>query len=265
MVRIKKYDGTVVEFDMQRIKDTLERLNTDEKLKTRILDNLHKKIKEGMTTGQIYKIVFGMLKQKQRRVASKYSLKKAITELGPKGYNFEDFICRILAERGYTTKVRQTLNGEVITHEMDVVAYKNGEHVAVECKFHQNEHTYSPIQTALYVYARFLDIMEGYKKGKEKNQINKIMIATNTRFSPDARLYSKSKNMELLSWDYPVDGGIRNIVDKKSLYPITVLTKLSKHEKQMLLKKGIILVKDIKEKDVKPIVMKEIEELLREA
>ena len=37
MVRIKKYDGTVVEFDMQRIKDTLERLNTDEKLKTRIL------------------------------------------------------------------------------------------------------------------------------------------------------------------------------------------------------------------------------------
>ena len=265
MVKIKKYDGTLAEFDINRVKDTLERINTREEIKNKILENLAKKVKEKMTTGQIYKLVFTMLKKSQRKVASKYSLKKAIADLGPKGYNFEDFLCRLLTEKGYKTQIRKVLNGEVITHEIDILAARENETTAIECKFHQNPHTYSPIQTALYVYARFLDVVEGYNKGTEKTKLDKIMIATNTRFSKDAITYSDSKGIELLSWDYPKGKGIKDIVDEKGIYPITVLTTLSKHEKTMLLKKGLVLVKDLTQKHVKSRVMNEINELLGEA
>jgi hypothetical protein len=236
------------------------------------LSAVNAKVKEGMTTSEIYNIVFTVLKKEQHVVASKYSLKKAIVDLGPAGFNFEDFACRILQEKGYNTELRQLLNGEVITHETDIIATNKTAAntgtpyvcMAVECKFHIQPWTYCPIQTALYVYARFLDIQEGYKLGREKRKITNMMIITNTRFSSEVIRYAQSKGISLVSWDYPQGQSIKDIVDTKGLYPITVLTTLAKHEKAMLMKKGVLLVKDINEKDVKPVVMKEVSEFLEE-
>ncbi|MFH2020582.1 MAG: ATP cone domain-containing protein [archaeon] len=271
MVMIKKNDGTLAEFDIGKVKQTLERLDTNSKVVNDALKAVKAKVREGMTTREIYNIVFNILKKEQHVVASKYSLKNAIVDLGPKGFNFEDFTCRILQEKGYDTEIRQLLNGEVITHETDVIATKKTTAntgtpyvcMAVECKFHSQPWTYCPIQTALYVYARFLDIQEGYELGREKRKVTTMMIATNTRFSSEVIRYAQSKDILLISWDYPKGQGIKDIVDKKGLYPITVLTTLSKHEKTMLMKKGILLVKDINEKDVKPAVMKEVSEFLK--
>jgi hypothetical protein len=51
--------------------------------------------------------------------------------------------------------------------------------------------------------------------------------------------------MQLLSWDYPFNNSLKDWVDRSGLYPLTCLTSLARSEKEWLLAKGYVLVKDI--------------------
>ena len=51
--------------------------------------------------------------------------------------------------------------------------------------------------------------------------------------------------MQLLGWDYPVNNSLKDWVDRTGLYPLTCLTSLTRSEKEWLLLKGHVLVKDI--------------------
>ena len=52
-------------------------------------------------------------------------------------------------------------------------------------------------------------------------------------------------DLTLLSWDYPINNGIKKNIDKYGLYPITTLTTLTKKEKTYLIEKDVILVKEL--------------------
>ena len=49
----------------------------------------------------------------------------------------------------------------------------------------------------------------------------------------------------MLSWDYPPQNGLREIIDRIKIYPITCLTTLTINEKEKLLAANIITVKDL--------------------
>lgn len=51
--------------------------------------------------------------------------------------------------------------------------------------------------------------------------------------------------LTLVSWDYPDKGGIRDMIDRLRLFPITCLTTLTAEEKSILLKKDIVLVSEL--------------------
>ena len=51
--------------------------------------------------------------------------------------------------------------------------------------------------------------------------------------------------MQLLGWDYPAHNSLKDWVDRTGLYPLTCLTSLTRSEKEWLLSKGYVLVKDI--------------------
>lgn len=70
-------------------------------------------------------------------------------------------------------------------------------------------------------------------------------IITNTRFSADAVRYGICQHLNLISWDFPERGNLRDQIDALGLYPITCLTLLSKDEKLKLLDKSIILCRDL--------------------
>tara|TARA_R110002049_G_scaffold127035_1_gene283415 strand:- start:3115 stop:3480 length:366 start_codon:yes stop_codon:yes gene_type:complete len=70
-------------------------------------------------------------------------------------------------------------------------------------------------------------------------------LVTNTRFTIDAINYGNCIGLTLLSWDYPKNNGMKANIDAYGLYPITVLTTLTKKEKNQLIAKKIILVKDL--------------------
>ena len=120
-----------------------------------ILVKLEAKLYDGITTEEIYRRVRALLNE---RSAIRFGLKKAILALGPEGRNFETLICHLFQAMGYEAKVRQTVQGRCITHEIDVIMEKDGKRYMAECKFHNSLSLKCAVQTALYTYGRFLDV-----------------------------------------------------------------------------------------------------------
>jgi len=51
--------------------------------------------------------------------------------------------------------------------------------------------------------------------------------------------------LKLVSWDYPQGNSLKDRIDKSGFHPITSLKTLMKKEKEELLKKGIVLCREI--------------------
>ena len=65
-------------------------------------------------------------------------------------------------------------------------------------------------------------------------------LVTNTRFSQEAIEYATCMNLKLLSWNYPEAQGLKVLVERTQIHPITCLASLTKKEKQLLLNNKII-------------------------
>ena len=183
-----------------------------------------------------------MLKKQKSVFASKYKLKKAIYELGPTGFPFERFIAAILEHSGYKTRVGEIMQGICVTHEIDVIAEKNGTMTIIECKFHSEEGRNCNVKIPLYIHSRYNDVKAHWeKKKKETKTLDPGWVATNTRFTTDAIAYGKCSGLYLLSWDYPENDGLKDRIDRLGLYPITVSTLLSNREKQFLISRDLVL------------------------
>ncbi|HLS29572.1 MAG TPA: ATP cone domain-containing protein [Flavobacteriaceae bacterium] len=245
-IHIEKYNGNVEPFQVEKLKNSLRRSKASESEIDKIVKNIMPTLYEGITSKEIYKKAFSLLKKYNRTSASKYSLKRAILDLGPTGYPFERLISALLRHKGFQTKVGVILQGECVTHEVDVLAKKDGNTYTVECKFHSDPKAASNVRVPLYINSRFLDIQEYWNKDPEKaSRLKQGWLVTNTRFTLDAITYSDCVGLQLLSWDYPENNGIKHNVDAYTLYPITTLTTLTKHEKHQLIKKDIVLTREL--------------------
>ncbi len=247
IVYIKKYSGELEEFSYKKLRNSLQKSSADDTVINLIIKEISPQLFDGITTKEIYKKAFRLLKKSNRISASKYSLKRAIFDLGPTGYPFERLVGALLKQRGYKTQVSVILQGESnITHEIDVLAEKEGNTYTIECKFHGNAKTVSSVIVPLYINSRFIDVQKKWNSSPNKTSFLKQgWIVTNTRFTEDAINYGKSAGLVLLSWNYPINNGISKNIDKYGLYPITTLTSLTKREKTVLIEKNIILTQDI--------------------
>ena len=79
-------------------------------------------------------------------------------ELGPSGFPFEKFVAAIIKEEGYQTEVGVIVQGACVTHEVDVVATTDHQHIMVECKYHNQQGRVNDVKIPLYIQSRFLDI-----------------------------------------------------------------------------------------------------------
>ncbi len=245
-IAIKKFNGEIEAFNVEKLKTSLRRSKASESEIDEITENILPTLYDGMSSKEIYKKAFALLKKHNRTSASKYSLKRAILDLGPTGYPFERLISSLLRQKGFQTKVGVILQGECVTHEVDVLAEKDGNTYAVECKFHSDPKAVSNVKVPLYINSRFLDIQKFWNKDPANaSHLKQGWLVTNTRFSLDAINYSKCVGLHLLSWDYPENNGIKHNVDQFALYPITTLTTLTKYEKDVLIENDIILTKEL--------------------
>lgn len=247
-VKVKKHSGKLEAFDINKLIHSLRRSNADESLIQDISQKVMDQVEEGMTTKIIYQMAFKLLKSRSRVSASKYMLKKALMELGPSGFPFEKFVGKILASEGFKTEVGVIVQGNCVSHEVDVIAEKGDNHYMIECKYHSDQGRFCNVKIPLYIQSRFLDVKKQWERQQgHEAKFHQGGLYTNTRFTTDAIQYGTCVGLMLVSWDYPRQNGLKDRIDKAGLHPLTALTTLTKAEKTQLLDKGIVLCKELHE------------------
>jgi hypothetical protein len=245
-IKIVKNSGEVVDFSLNKLRQSLDRTGADKVTIENILNTVSLELYQGISTKEIYNRAFSLLKKKKSHLASKYKLKKAIYELGPTGFPFERFISAVLKYSGYKVLVNEILQGKCVSHEIDVVAHKNGNTKIIECKFHGDPGLKCNVKIPLYIHSRYNDVKEFWNSHPKNGTIlNDGWVVTNTRFTEDALKYGKCCGLYLLSWDFPKHDSLKNRIDRLGLYPITVSTLLTKREKQFLLNRNVVLCREL--------------------
>jgi len=243
---IIKSDGTRELFDREKLLRSLRKIGTDSVTANLILDKVESNLTDNETTKEIYRQAFSLLKKHQRPVALRYSLKHAISELGPSGFPFEKFIAQIFKAQGYQTITGQIVMGSCVPHEVDVVAYTDKELIMVEAKFHSEFGTKSDLKIALYIKARFDDLYKGiFKYGGRERQLTRGILITNTKFSSTAIQYGECAGLNMIGWNYPRENNLLQLIESLNLVPVTVLTTLTQSEKKMFLANDIVLSKQL--------------------
>lgn len=245
MLYIIKANGERELFNPNKIYQSLRRSGASKGVADNIVERVQLSIRNNESTSTIYKKAFDLLKKNNESIAlARYSLKKAIRELGPTGYPFEYFVSKLFEAQAYNVQVSKVFSGLCVDHEIDVVANKGVEEVLVEVKFRSRPGDGVGVKVPLYMRSRFEDIL--LKRDKSQVSNTRCMIFTNARFSRDAIKYAAcSKSMELVGWRYPARRGLEKLVEQSGLHPITVLNTLSQEEKRTLFKNGIVVCQDI--------------------
>jgi Holliday junction resolvase len=246
---VVKASGETEYFDIYKIKRTCIKAGATQALANKIAREVERKVHDGVSTREILHITLKLLEKQKPFIAARYDLKGAIFRMGPAGFAFEHLVAEILKEYGFKTKVHSMIRGFCVEHEIDVIATENGKNYMIECKYHNLPGIYTGLREAMYTYARFLDLVKG-SENKCCQKFDQPWLVCNTRFSEDAIQYSECAGLRLLGWNYPEEN-LREMIEKKKLYPITMLRKLDRESQEKLADSGLVLIKDLTELSIK--------------
>ncbi len=245
-ITVVKADGTSENFDQSKLQESLKNSGADDSTSFEIAEHVSHELVSGMTTADIYRHAFSVLRSKQRNAAARYSLRRSLSALGPTGFPFEKFVGELLKRKGYTVLLDQIVQGKCIDHEMDVVAWDMNRLIMVEAKYHHELAYKSDIKVALYVKARFDDLFQTEFSFGHTRKLNEAWLITNTKFTDKALRYAECAGVKLLGWNYPATGNLHDLIEETGVHPITCLTTISDGQKRMLMEHGIVLCESIR-------------------
>lgn len=238
---ITKASGEQESFSRQKLEKSLRNAGAKEEVISKIASEVEQWILPGVTTKKIYSKAFRLLRKERTASSGKYKLKQAIMELGPTGYPFEQFVGQIFEKRGFSTEVGVVVEGNCVSHEMDVIATDQAVQHLMECKYSTDRGKQVSVQVPLYVRSRVDDIIRKREREEKYQGLSfKGWVVTNTRFSSDSIHYGECAGLKLLAWDYPSGKGLKDIIDEMKIYPLTVLHHLSKQDLRFLLAQDIV-------------------------
>jgi len=243
---VTKNNGEKDVFNAEKLKTALRRSGASEREVDLVEQEVLGELYDGISTKKIYRLAYNLLRNKSKRTAGRYRLKNAVMSLGPSGYPFEKFMGRLFESRGYNVKVNQIIKGKCVSHETDVIANNGTEQIMVECKFHSSATQKSDVKVPLYIQSRFLDIKAVWEQQPHLKETRFYgMVATNTRFTEDAKDFARCMGLKVISWDYPTGNSLREWIDDSGYYPITVLQSLRKKDKELLLENNLVLCREL--------------------
>jgi len=240
-ILITKKDGEQEPFNESKLDQSLSRAGASKEVRDGIVKHIVAELRDGVTTQEIYQHAFELLRQRERDpVAARYSIKRAVLDLGPSGFPFEQFVGEIFKTMGYTdVRIGVAAQGKCAPHEVDVMAVHDGKKIAAEVKFHNNLGIKTDLKVGLYVKARFDDL----KAAKER--VDEGWLITNTRFTRNTTRFANCVGMNLLGWDYPQGKGLEVLIDEAGVHPLTALTSLTNDQKRALLKRNLVLCRQL--------------------
>lgn len=247
-ITVIKYDSTKEPLSERKLRNSIRNAGIEKVLENDAVRYVTERVYNEITTKGIHDLVVEYLNVHSAHIVPSYNLKKAIMHLGPSGYSFEKYIGRILECIGYSVEVGKIVNGQCVTHEVDVIAIKNNQHFMIECKYHNRQGYKTDVKVPMYIKSRFEDVeaMWVKKKGHE-HKFHQAWVVTNTKFTTDAIAFGKCIGIKLIGWGYPNKGSLQELIENTGLHPVTCLMSLSEKEKHYLLDNGIVLCMDLRE------------------
>lgn len=274
-ILITKQSGETAPFSKDSLRKSLLNSGADEIDAEKICQKIEKEIYNGITTKELYEKAFKLLKEIRSSIAARYSLKRALQDLGPEGFYFEKWVAKVFEVQGYDTITGQQLTGKSsVNHEIDVVISNRDTDIVCECKFRNDIDAKISVTTPMYFLSRFNDLKNReFTFFNRSFKPNKGFLITNAFFTLDSIAFAECYHINLISWNYPEEYSIKRLTDKQGLYPITCLTTLTKEEEKILLSKNCILVRELVRNTVlldhfkfsddrKKIILNEAKELL---
>ncbi len=249
MLRVRAASGRVERFDRRKIYRTCIQAGASRKLAKDVVREVSSQLYDGIPTSKILDAVIDSLNRHNASdIAGRYDLKHAIMRMGPAGFAFETFLAEMLESYGYHTRLRQKVTGLYVEHEIDIVLEKGGERFMVEVKYHNAPGNYTGLKEVMYTHSRFLELKEGHVVGTCK-RFDRAWLASNTRCSIEATKYAVGRGIHLLGWKYPRNQGIEKMIERKRLFPVTILRSLESKHLAALNRSNMMLVKDISDNE----------------
>lgn len=244
-IEIIKRNGEREPFNVVKLDQSLRRSRAPKHVVDEVIKQVVKELKDGMTTTEIYSHAFSLLRDKEKPTAVRYSLRRAIMDLGPSGFPFEQLVGAILHSQGYNILTGEIVKGRCADHEVDIVAYNDSKLVMVEAKYHNSMGTQTDLKVALYIKARFDDLLETtFNYGKERS-LDEGWLITNTKFSTTAIKYAECQGIKIVGWNYPSENSLQDMIEDARLHPLTCLTSISESIKKQLLAHNVVLCRSL--------------------
>ena len=243
-IEVIKVDGTKERFNGKKLEESLRRSGADSLVASEVVAHVGKELVNGITTSDIYRHAFSVLRNKQKMASARYSLRRSLLALGPTGFPFEKFIGEMFKRMGFSVLLDQMVQGKCASHEMDIVSWNDEKLIMVEAKYHHEQAYKSDLKVALYVKARFDDFQDGSFSYGNRTKLDEGWLITNTKFTEKAIHYAQCSGVKLVGWNYPERGNLHDLIATAGIHPITCLTTLSFGEKQTLMEQGIVLCED---------------------
>ncbi len=213
-----------------------------------VAQEVEKTLYEGITTQEILQIIFTLMGERKPAVRHLFDLKYGISLMEPKP-EFEAFVRVLLAHGGFQVKPNTILRGLCGEHEVDAIATKDGLTYFVEAKHYFNYHALTGLDESRIARAIMEDMTDGFTSGVPEIKIDRAMIVTNTRYSEHAINYGRCRGILQVGWASPEGFGLREVVEKHKLYPLSCLRGVSTETRLRLVEAGIVLIKQLLEQD----------------
>ncbi|HOS88237.1 MAG TPA: ATP cone domain-containing protein [Candidatus Pacearchaeota archaeon] len=241
-------------FSERKVRRSLRKAGANSKTIERILNNLKSQLYNGISTAEIFKIAKQELKKQEPALAIKFNLKHGIRNLGPDGFSFEKYIREIFEHYGYAVKINQYTPGRCLTYETDLLADDGSIFYFGECKFRHEPGERLNLGVGLKLFATFLDVQDFLQKQVGQNKKIIPLLVTNAKFTNQLIQYSKCQKIKLLGWNYPKGEGLEAILERKKLYPVTILPSFRPYMNNAFGEAQIMLASDLLSMDINKIV-----------
>jgi len=109
-ITITKTDGKTELFKVEKLRRSMRRAGADPEETNRIVVEIEKLLYDGVKTQEIYRHAFTLLRNNLPPTAARYSLRRALFNLGPTGFPFEKFLARLFPKRWVRDQNRHNAN-----------------------------------------------------------------------------------------------------------------------------------------------------------
>ena len=241
-IMVLKSNGDREPFNVLKLENSLLNAGVSPDNVQKIIQVVQSEMVDGMTTTEIYRHAFFLLHKMEKASAVRYSMRRALTELGPSGFPFEKFVAEIFKAQGYKIETDKMVKGFCAEHELDVIAYNDKKLIMTEVKFHNQNGIKSDLKVALYVKARFDDLRKmHFQYGGRDMVLSEGLLITNTKFTRSAISFAMCSGVSMVGWNYPANGNLHDLIVRYRMHPVTSLTTLSKEEKRYLVDHGSVI------------------------